>query len=70
MVALPILYEIGSIVLKAITSEGIITLSPYVFPLLTTKAPITFLIFLTMAIFIKNRRKFFFKKGKSEDIQT
>ena len=66
LVIIPILYEIASIVIKAITSEGIITLSPYVFPLLTTKTPISFLIFVAMAFFIKNRRKFFLKKGKSE----
>ena len=67
LVVLPILYEIGAIVLKAVTSEGIIELSPYFFPLLTTKTPIAFLIFVTMAIFVKNRRKFFLKKGKTEE---
>lgn len=67
LVVLPIIYEIASIVLKAVTSEGIITLTPYLFPLLTTKTPISFLIFIAMAFFVKNRRKFFIKKGKTEE---
>ena len=66
-VALPILYEISCVVLKALAARDILTLSPYVFPLLTTKAPMTFIIFIAMALFIKIRHRFYIKKGKSDE---
>ncbi len=67
LVAIPILYEITSIVLKVLASESIILLSPFIYPLLTTKTPMSFIIFIVMAIFIKNRERYFIKKGKTHD---
>ena len=64
-VVFPILYEIGSIALKILASTEAIKLSPYFYPLLTTKAPIAFIIFLLMALFVKKRENFFIKKGKT-----
>lgn len=64
-VVFPIIYEIASIVLKMLASTNVITLSPYFYPLLTTKPPVAFIIFLLMALFVKKREKFFIKKGKT-----
>ena len=65
LVLLPIAYEVVSILLKVLCSNEIISLSPFVFPLLTTKAPVSFIIFVAMAIFMKHREKYFVKKGKT-----
>ena len=64
-VIFPILYEIASIVLKILSAGEIIKLSVFIFPLLTTKTPASFLIFLAMAIFIKRRERHFLKHGKT-----
>lgn len=63
----PCLYEIGSIVLKMLAVNSILKLSPFIFPLLTTKSPLSFIIFVIMALFIKNREKIFIKKGKTHE---
>ena len=63
--ALPILYEIASIVLKILASNGIITLTPFLFPLLTAKPPVAFLIFVALAVFMKLRERSFLKHGKT-----
>lgn len=62
---IPILYEVISILLKMLSSTGVIKLPPLVFPLLTTKAPIALLIFLMGALFFKFRERRFIKKGKT-----
>ena len=64
---IPILYEIGSIALKISCSVGRITLSPFAYPFLTTKAPMAFLIFIALALFIKFREKHFLKHGKTQE---
>ena len=67
LVALPILYELGSITLKLFAANGAINLSPYVVPLLTTKPPVAFLIFIILALFVKNRERFYIKHGKTHE---
>ena len=62
---LPIAYEIVSIVLKTLSAESIIALHPIVFPLLTTKPPMAFFIFVAVAFFTKNRERHFLKHGKT-----
>lgn len=59
----PIIYEIVSIILKVLSSLKIIELSVFIFPLLTTKAPAMFLVFISMALFMKYRERFFIRKG-------
>ena len=59
LVALPILYEVGSIVLKILGSSDIITISPFLIPLLTTKPPVALLIFIVLALFMKNRERYY-----------
>ena len=65
MALLPLLYEAASIVLKVLASAGQITLSFYFFPLLTTKPPVAFIIFVAAAVFVKLREMKFTKNGKT-----
>ena len=67
LVAIPIIYELGSIALKLLASTGTIMISPFVIPLLTTKPPVAFLIFIVLALFVKNRERFYVKKGKTHE---
>lgn len=61
---LPIFYEITSIVLKMCASIiNTFTIPVYVYPLLTTKPPVTFLVFIALVLFIKFREKIFIKRG-------
>ena len=71
MVLLPILYEAGSITLKLLASNGQIIIPPLVLPLLTTKPPVAFLIFIALAWFVKHRERYYIKKGRThEDYKT
>ena len=64
---IPVAYEIACIALKmlCVTKEGFV-LPLYVAPFLTTKPPITFLVFVALAFFIKNRERVFLKRGKTQ----
>ena len=64
---LPLLYEAGSIFLKVFASAEIIVLHPLVFPILTTKPPMAFLMFVVMVLFIKFRERYYIKKGKTHE---
>ena len=64
---IPIAYEVISNALKILASNGTITLSYYVFPFLTTKPPMVFVVFTLLAFFIKRRERFFIKRGKTHD---
>ncbi|MBQ6550340.1 MAG: hypothetical protein IJL78_02920 [Lachnospiraceae bacterium] len=64
---LPVAYETASIVLKILSSLGEITLPLWVFPLLTTKPPMTFFAFIAMALFIKFRERVFIKMGGTHE---
>lgn len=65
--ALPILYEAASVTLKILASMGRIKLSPAVFPFLTTKPPVGFLVFVAFAFFIKRRERMFIRHGKTKE---
>jgi len=68
---IPIGYEVASFVLKMLAAFGKVTISSYLYPLLTTKPPMTFVLFLIIAIFIKVREHRFIKVGKTyEEYQT
>ena len=64
---LPIFYELGSIAIKILISTNNLSISPIIFPFLTTKPPVTFFIFVVLALFMKNREKFYLKKGKTHE---
>ena len=68
---LPIAYEVASIVLKGEAAAGLILLPSWVFPLLTVKPPMTFLVFVILAIFIKTRELRYCRHGNThEDYQA
>ena len=66
-VAFPILYELASIVVKVLVSAQTIAIPPYIIPLLTTKPPVAFIIFIVMALFVKNRERYYIKKGRTHE---
>lgn len=60
---LPIAYELGCVALKILAGMGRITLPVFLWPLLTTKPPVIFMIFLAITVFIKNRERSFRASG-------
>ena len=69
--ALPILYEVASIVLKNLSVEGRVTLPLIVYPFLTVKPVLCFVVFVVLAFYIKSRERIFLKNGRSfEDYQA
>lgn len=64
---IPCAYEIGSIVAKALSSIGTVVLPTYVYPLLTTKPPLTYIVFIALTFFIKNREKLYRRNGKTHE---
>ena len=62
---LPVLYEAASLTLKYLATSKLIELSPIFFPFLTTKPPMMFLVFLVLALFVKNRERRFCKNGRT-----
>lgn len=64
---LPVLYEIASIMLKQMAGMDRLVLPLFVYPMLTVKPPITFLVFLVMALFIKNRERQFCRHGRTHE---
>ena len=63
----PILYEALSITLKALAEMGELKLPPLALPFLTTKPPMTFIVFVALALFIKQRERKFIKNGKTPE---
>ena len=64
---LPILYEAGSIIFKILSTFEVVSISPYLFPLLTTKPPVAFFIFVAMVMFVKFRERLFIRRGKTKE---
>ena len=60
---LPVGYEAASIALKILATEGTVRLPLFVCPLLTVKPPMTFLVFVTLVLFVKRREIRFCRKG-------
>ena len=63
----PILYELASIILKYLAIEKKITIPVLVFPFLTVKPPIMFLVFVIMALFIKKRERRFIRNDRTHE---
>ncbi len=64
---LPLAYEIGSWVLKWKSANGEIMLPFWSFPLLTVKPPMTFAMFVFLALHVKGREFRFRKHGRSHE---
>ena len=59
---LPLAYEVICIVLKICAALGYVRIPPWSFPLLTTKPPLMFLMFVVLALFVKIREHMYMKK--------
>jgi len=64
---LPIAYEVICIILKGRSVAGSIQIPSWAFPLLTVKPPMTFLVFVFLAVFIKTRELRYCRHGKTHD---
>lgn len=64
---IPILYECASVALKLLSGLGLIRLSIYIWPLLTTKPPILFVVFLAISLYIKRRERAFRASGLTRE---
>ena len=68
---LPVGYEVGSILIKAACADGRVKLPVWSFPLLTVKPPMTFFVFVLMALFLKSRELRYCRHGNThEDYQA
>ena len=67
LAVLPVAYEVTSMVLKGQAAAGKITLPLWSFPLLTVKPPMTFVVFMVLAIYIKTRELRFCRHGRTHE---
>ena len=67
MVILPVAWEIASWLLKWNAAEGNIILPFWSFPLLTVKPPMTFLVFVVLVLYVKNRGRRFRRHGRTHE---
>ena len=63
----PIAYELISLILKIRCARGEITLPLLSFPLLTVKPPMTFVLFIALAVYVKTREWRFRRHGKTHE---
>ena len=63
----PIAYEMISLILKIRCARGEITLPLWSFPLLTVKPPMTFVLFIALAVYVKTREWRFRRHGKTHE---
>ena len=64
---LPIGYELGCMLLKLRAARGLIQVPVWAYPLLTTKPPMTFVLFVALALFVKTRELRFRRHGKTHE---
>ncbi len=65
MAVIPVLYEVASLAIRMLSAAEKITPSFYIYPLLTTKAPMSFVMFVALALYIKFRERIFVINGKT-----
>ena len=63
----PIAYELISLILKIRCARGEITLPLWSFPLLTVKPPMTCVLFIALAVYVKTREWRFRRHGKTHE---
>lgn len=64
---LPIAYEVCCMALKIRAAEGLIQVPVWVYPFLTVKPPMTFVLFVALTIFVKTRELRFRRHGKTHE---
>lgn len=62
---LPIGYEVSCMLMKLYAAKGQIQIPVWVYPLLTVKPPMTFVLFVALVLFLKTRELRFRRHGKS-----
>ncbi len=68
---LPVAYEVASLLLKGLSAAGQVRIPSWGFPLLSVKPPMTFVVFMMLAIYIKTREWRYCRHGKThEDYQV
>ena len=67
LVLLPLAWEAASWILKWKSAQGSITLPFWSFPLLTVKPPVTFVVFMLLAVHMKTRELRFCRHGRSHE---
>jgi hypothetical protein len=63
---IPVVYEAGSLVIRILAYYRMISPPLIVYPLLTTKPPMSFVLFVILVLFIKIREFRFRKRGKTK----
>ena len=67
MALLPVAYEIACTILKYRSAKGLTEIPIWAFPLLTVKPPMTFVLFVALALFVKTRERRFRRHGKTHE---
>jgi len=62
---LPVAYELSCLTLKWYSAKGTAYIPLHAFPFLTVKPPMTFFVFIALAIYVKVRERHFLKHGKT-----
>ena len=64
---IPVFYEIGSLVIRVLIAMGDGVPTYFIYPFLTTKPFMSFVMFVLMALHILREKRMFRKKGKTEE---
>lgn len=64
---LPVAYEVVSLLLKGLSAAGQVRIPSWGFPLLSVKPPMTFIVFMMLAIYIKTREWRYCRHGKTHE---
>lgn len=64
---LPVAYEVGCMLLKVYSAKGLLRIPVWAYPLLTVKPPMTFVLFVALAVFVKMRELRFLRHGKTHE---
>lgn len=67
MALLPIACEVFCMVLKRRSARGLVVIPPWAYPLLTVKPPMTFVLFIALAMYVKLRELRFRRYGKTHE---
>jgi hypothetical protein len=67
MALLPVAYEVMTLVLKYFAAKRQINMSLFMFPLLPVKPPMTFVVFIVLALWTKTREKRFIRHGGTQE---
>lgn len=64
---LPVAYEVASLACKGLSAAGQLRIPSWAFPLLTVKPPMTFVVFMILAIYIKTRELRYCRHGRTHE---